>query len=88
MEFEDTQAMGEGWLITDDAEPQLQKLDESTVFRDDVEAWLHVYAQAQAGSAYHQQALAFLADRNPREHAEVMRRGDAHRASISTTGPA
>ena len=71
--FDDAQAVAEGWSIveTDGSENgpyQLQKIDEYDKFYSDDEAWIHVFMRAYLGSAYHQQALAFLDDNNTAEY--------------------
>jgi hypothetical protein len=76
--FDDTQAVSEGWSIveTDGSENgpyQLQKIDEFDKFKSDDEAWLYVYRRANEGSAYHQQALAYLDDNNPKEYEALIK---------------
>lgn len=79
-------AQAEGWDIFEasgsisnengDREFQLQALDDSDVFTGetrDVDAWRHVYTQAQAGSPLHQQALAFLREHSPAEHEAILK---------------
>lgn len=71
--FNPAQAIREGWVIIDGDEPELRLVAASGVFQSDGEAWRHVFAQAQAGSEYHTNALEYLRQRNPEEHAALMK---------------
>jgi hypothetical protein len=75
--FDNTQAFDQGWGIFDcdgseNGPWQLQKLDESDLLRNDLEAWRLVTDHANAGSEYHQKALQFLAEHNPLEHNTII----------------
>jgi hypothetical protein len=86
-DFDNTQAHTEGWAIFDcdgsangrwqicaldcpedwpDYEPSWKALD------DDSKAWAHVVAQAIAGSAYHQSALAAIKQDNRAEWEAIL----------------
>lgn len=77
MNFDDTQALQEGWLIADvDDAPigmrwQLQKADQSDIFLNDFGAWQFVCHRAQAGSEYHKNALEFIKNRSPKEYSMI-----------------
>lgn len=71
--FDNAIAFDQGWGIfechgSENGPWQLQKLDESSRFRNDLEAWRLVVDYSKAGSEYHKKALAFLAANNPIEH--------------------
>lgn len=72
-EFENAQAYREGWAIfdcdgSDNGRWQLCRIDEDEIFATDEAAWRHVWTHAEAGSAYHQAALAYLKRHNPGEY--------------------
>lgn len=75
--FDNNIAFDQGWGIFDcegseNGPWQLQKLDESELLRNDLEAWRLVVNYANAGSEYHQKALQFLAEHNPLEHTTII----------------
>jgi hypothetical protein len=79
IEFDNAQAGKEGWGIFDcegsaNGPWQLQKEDIQDVFATDCDAWQHVVACADAGSAYHLAALEFLLQHNPQEHSAIFRK--------------
>ncbi|MGJ4953116.1 hypothetical protein [Bradyrhizobium sp. HKCCYLS20291] len=75
--FDNNRAFDEGWGIfecsgSENGPYQLQKLDESDKFRNDIEAWRYVVEVADRESEYHQKALAFLAEHSPFEHQTIL----------------
>lgn len=75
--FLNTHPAEEGWGIFDcdgseNGRWQLCRDDAMDVFPSDDEAWVFVVEQAVAGSAYHQDALAFLEQNNPEEHHGIL----------------
>lgn len=84
-DFDNTQAMREGWCISDcgsyhdtlgNPRPyQLQRLDELEVFDGDQEAWAFVKQKANEGSEYHKSALNFLCAHAPHEYAQISNLG-------------
>ena len=71
--FDHAAAAQEGWAVSDcgpsfegAAQAQLQRLDAppdgQPAFSEDRDAWMHVVAQARAGSALHRDALAAVDD--------------------------
>ena len=73
-DWDNTQAEDEGWAIfTANTGPefQIQRDDEQGIFEEDEDAWKFVAEQANAGSAYHQQALLFLGANAPEELALI-----------------
>lgn len=76
-EFDNTQAIHEGWSIfecdgSDNGHWQLMKLDCTNQFMTDIDAWRHVVECADLGSVYHKQALSFLTAHNPTEYFCIM----------------
>lgn len=69
--FDNEQARAEGWGMWsrdgDITEPVIERLDDAEIFAGDFEAWVHVIARADAGSAYHKAALDFIRQRNSNE---------------------
>jgi hypothetical protein len=73
--FDNVQAITEGWLITtrDDEGPyQLQKDDAQNTFPNDVQAWAFVFTQAESGSDYHKSAVEFLKENNNTYYLEMI----------------
>jgi len=62
--FDNTQAMAEGWAISEvgavDDMYRLEKLDEADAFPTDQDAWTFVANRALGGSRYHITALKYL----------------------------
>lgn len=69
--FDHAAAAREGWSVAEaedlsDGTPgvQLQRIDcpedGQPIFRDDVDAWMHVVARARTGSRLHRRALALV----------------------------
>ena len=80
--FDNTQAEQEGWSIfdcagSDNGRWQLQKCDDKHVFMSDLNAWDFVRQMADAGSAYHVEALRFLQEHNRCEWDLIMSRHGA-----------
>jgi hypothetical protein len=72
-EQDDAIAIREGWVIANaDGSYQLQKLDEAGTFKDDGEAWQHVWDRANVGSETHRRALFFLMRHNVQEFHEIV----------------
>ena len=76
-EFNNAQAMQEGWAIFDcngdGGRWQLQRIDEDEKFPSDDEAWTFVTDKARSGSAYHRCAIEYLRDHNPGEYALIQK---------------
>lgn len=72
MEFDQTQAYEEGWVISEvsgssyfpDGWLNIEKLDTHPRFRGDFEAVAHVYGCAGWGSEYHKNAILYMEKTN------------------------
>ena len=70
--FDNKQAFNEGWCITTcmgsmyfpDGWVSIEKLDESTGFKNDFAAIAHVFNQAANGSKYHINAVKYMETTN------------------------
>lgn len=72
--FDNTQAMEEGWCISEvgSTEPfRLEKLDEANKFDSDDQAHLFVVVMSFVGSSYHRSALQFLYDHSRPEYDRI-----------------
>lgn len=77
LNFDNTQAFQEGWAIfnsfgSDNGDWQLQKVDDAEIFGADEDAWDFVCDRAEAGSKYHQAAMEFLKQNNPKEYFTII----------------
>lgn len=80
---EHKQAENEGWLLCSTGlqnathNPyEIQRNDEAGIFKDDIEAWLHVVAiAANDTNSIHAKALRFLATHSPNECEQVINSG-------------
>lgn len=78
--FSSLSASVEGWdLFPGFGNPrkpyQMERRAKLDVFASDEAAWRHVWEKAEAGSALHVRALAFLKKHSPIEHADIRRHG-------------
>ena len=71
-----TQAESEGWRISECSgieteTARLERDDATAIFSGDAAAWVHVCAQAESGSAYHQSVLDWLKQNAPVEFKRI-----------------
>lgn len=80
-DFDSLSASVDGWDLFpgfsgDKRKPfLLQARSQLGVFASDEAAWSYVWRKAEAGSALHMRALAFLKKHSPIEHADMRRHG-------------
>lgn len=72
IDFDNTQALDEGWGIfdcfgSDNGDWQIQKVDEWDAFASDDDVWRYVLQQASYGCAYYSAALDFIRVHSPVE---------------------
>ncbi|WP_262030742.1 hypothetical protein [Microvirga sp. Mcv34] len=70
------QAESEGWWIAECSgleteTARLERIDDAGIFTGDAAAWVHVWGQAQSGSAYHQSVLNWLKENAPVEFKRI-----------------